>query len=93
MRGLCPGLASTDAALEYIMKAIEKAGYKPGEDVVLALDAAATEFHEKAFIIWPVKEKLDAGGMPIIGPRSATAFQSLQLKTAWTKMTGKAGAR
>ena len=33
--GFAPALASTDAALEYIMKAIEKAGYKPGEDVVL----------------------------------------------------------
>jgi enolase len=42
--GFAPNLASADDALSFIMKAIEKAGYKPGEDVALALDAAATEF-------------------------------------------------
>jgi enolase len=42
--GFAPNLASADAALAFIVKAIEAAGYKPGEDVVLALDAAATEF-------------------------------------------------
>ncbi len=41
--GFAPNLASTDEALGYVMKAIEKAGYKAGEDVVLALDVAATE--------------------------------------------------
>ena len=41
--GFAPNLASTDDALGYVMKAIEKAGYKAGEDVVLALDVAATE--------------------------------------------------
>ena len=46
------------------MKAIEKAGYKPGEDVVLALDAAATEFHEKGvYHLAGEGKKLDAGGM------------------------------
>ena len=42
--GFAPGLASADEALTFIMKAIEKAGYRPGEDVFLALDCAATEF-------------------------------------------------
>jgi enolase len=42
--GFAPNIASTDVALDYIMKAIEKAGYKPAEDVYLALDAASTEF-------------------------------------------------
>jgi enolase len=42
--GFAPNLASADAALSFIMKAIEKAGYTPGEDVALALDAASTEF-------------------------------------------------
>ncbi|MBW7836173.1 MAG: phosphopyruvate hydratase [Sphingomonadales bacterium] len=45
--GFAPNLASTDAALSFIMKAIEAAGYKPGEDVALALDAASTEFFKK----------------------------------------------
>ena len=43
--GFAPNIESADAALGFIMKAIETAGYKPGEEVVLALDAAATEFH------------------------------------------------
>jgi len=42
--GFAPNIASTDVALEYIMRSIEKAGYKAGEDVYLALDAASTEF-------------------------------------------------
>src|SRR5579862_6136894 len=42
--GFAPNLKSADEALAFIMKAIEKAGYKPGEDVYLALDPASTEF-------------------------------------------------
>jgi enolase len=42
--GFAPNLRSTDEALGFIMRAIEKAGYKPGDDVMLALDCAATEF-------------------------------------------------
>ncbi len=42
--GFAPNLASTDDALGFIMKAIETAGYRPGEDVMLALDSASTEF-------------------------------------------------
>jgi enolase len=42
--GFAPNIGSTDEAIGYIMKSIEKAGYRPGEDVALALDAASTEF-------------------------------------------------
>jgi enolase len=42
--GFAPNLASSRAALDFIMKAVEKAGYKPGDEVMLALDAASTEF-------------------------------------------------
>ncbi|MGE4220738.1 MAG: phosphopyruvate hydratase, partial [Alphaproteobacteria bacterium] len=42
--GFAPNLASSDQALDFIMAAIEAAGYAPGIDVVIALDAAATEF-------------------------------------------------
>ncbi len=45
--GFAPNLKSTDDALGFIMKSIEAAGYQPGEDVVLALDAASTEFFKK----------------------------------------------
>jgi enolase len=42
--GFAPNLSSTRDALDFILKAIEKAGYKPGEDIYLALDCAATEY-------------------------------------------------
>ncbi len=42
--GFAPNLASTDDALGFIMKSIEAAGYKPAEDVFLALDCASTEY-------------------------------------------------
>ena len=42
--GFAPNLASTTDALDFIMASIEKAGYRPGDDVMLALDCAATEF-------------------------------------------------
>lgn len=45
--GFAPAVASTDDALGYIMRAIEKAGYKTGDDIVLALDAASTEFYNE----------------------------------------------
>ncbi len=42
--GFAPNLASTEEAIGFVMKAIEQAGYRPGEDVYLALDCAATEY-------------------------------------------------
>ena len=42
--GFAPELGSTREALDFILKSIEKAGYKPGEDIYLALDCAATEY-------------------------------------------------
>jgi enolase len=42
--GFAPNLKDADAALGFVVKSVEKAGYKPGADVVLALDAASTEF-------------------------------------------------
>ena len=45
--GFAPNLASADEALKFIMGAIKKAGYKPGEDIMMALDAASTELYKK----------------------------------------------
>jgi enolase len=44
--GFAPNLSSARAALDFILRAIEKAGYTPGEDIFLALDCAATEYHK-----------------------------------------------
>jgi enolase len=45
--GFAPNLASNRAALDLILEAVEKAGFKPGKEIALAMDVAATEFHEK----------------------------------------------
>ena len=46
--GFAPNLSDDEDALKYIVKAIEKAGYKPGKDVFIAIDAAATEMYDEA---------------------------------------------
>jgi enolase len=45
--GFAPALQSNDEALDFIVQAIEQAGYRPGHDIVLALDAAASEFRDE----------------------------------------------
>lgn len=46
--GFAPNLKSNEEAIETVLKAIEKAGYKPGDDMVIAIDAAASEFYDEA---------------------------------------------
>src|ERR1700732_4220583 len=59
--GFAPNLASTDEALKFVMKAIEAAGYRPGEDVALALDAASTEFYKNGkYVLAGEGKTLDA---------------------------------
>ncbi|MGB1877525.1 MAG: phosphopyruvate hydratase, partial [Rhodospirillaceae bacterium] len=62
--GFAPNLESADAALGFVMKSIESAGYKPGDDVVLALDSASTEFFKDGvYDMAGEGKKLDATGM------------------------------
>ncbi|MBK5922101.1 phosphopyruvate hydratase [Rhodothalassium salexigens] len=62
--GFAPALTSTRAALDEIMAAIAGAGYKAGEDIVLALDAAATEFFKDGrYVLAGEGATLDAGQM------------------------------
>ena len=44
--GFAPNIASTREALDFVLKSVEKAGYKPGEDIYLALDCASTEYYK-----------------------------------------------
>ena len=55
--GFAPNLPSNEAALELILQAIEKAGYRPGSQITLALDCAATEFYDKASQCYVEKKK------------------------------------
>lgn len=63
--GFAPDLASNDEAVEVVLEAIEKAGYKIGDDIVLAVDAAASEFYEDGEYVfkWSSGERRDAAGM------------------------------
>src|SRR6186997_1011822 len=62
--GFAPNLASADAALGMIMQAIEAAGYHAGDDVVLALDPAASEFYrDGAYRLAGEGKTLDAAGL------------------------------
>jgi enolase len=49
--GFAPNLSSTRSALDFILKSIEKAGYRPGEDIYLALDCAATEYFKNGHYV------------------------------------------
>lgn len=69
--GYAPALSSDEMALEYIIRAIEIAGYRPGADFQLALDAAATEMYEAAkangqegkYLFWKSGKVYEAGEM------------------------------
>jgi enolase len=63
--GFAPDLASNEEAIELVLRAIEEAGYRPGEDIVITLDAAATEFFQDGEYVfhWSGGERRDAVGM------------------------------
>ena len=62
--GFAPNLSSTDDAIGFIMKGIEAAGYTPGDDIALALDAASTEFYKDGkYELAGEGKSLDAAGM------------------------------
>jgi len=61
--GFAPNLKSNDEGAEFVLRAIENAGYKPGDDVLLAFDAAASEFYDKKSGIY----KFDTTGDELTG--------------------------
>ena len=62
--GFAPDLPSNEAAIEVILEAIEKAGFRPGDDIALGLDVASSEFYSGGrYELASEKRNLDAGGM------------------------------
>jgi enolase len=62
--GFAPNLKTADEACAFIMRAAEKAGYRPGSDIVLALDVAATEFYsDNVYAMAGEGRRLDSGAM------------------------------
>ena len=55
--GFAPNLKSAEAALDFVLASIEKAGYKPGEEVAIALDCAATEFFKDGTYVYEGEKK------------------------------------
>ncbi|MDX3809464.1 phosphopyruvate hydratase [Bosea thiooxidans] len=55
--GFAPNIKSAEAALDFVMQAIETAGYRPGEDIALALDCAATEFFKEGSYVYEGERK------------------------------------
>jgi enolase len=100
--GFAPNLKSAEEALAFIMRSIEGAGYKPGEDVVLALDCAATEFYKGGkYQLEGEGKSLDSGGMtkylanlvarfPIVSIEDGMSEDDWQ---GWKAMTDALGAK
>jgi enolase len=100
--GFAPNLKSAEEALSFIMKAIETAGYKPGDDVMLALDCASTEFFKDGkYNLAGEGQSLDAAGMvkyladlvqryPIISVEDGMAEDDWE---GWKALTEAIGAR
>jgi enolase len=100
--GFAPNLKSAEEALSFIMRSIEGAGYKPGEDVVLALDCAATEFYKGGkYQLEGEGKSLDSAGMvkylaslvarfPIVSIEDGMAEDDWQ---GWKALTEALGAK
>ena len=100
--GFAPNLKSAEEALTFIMKAIEGAGYKPGGDVVLALDCAATEFYKGGrYAMEGESKSLDSAGMakylaglvgrfPIVSIEDGMAEDDWQ---GWKALTDAVGSK
>ncbi len=100
--GFAPNLPSAEAALDFCMKAIEAAGFKPGVDIALALDPAASEFFEDGKYVYKgegktrsVEEQVDYlvklfDAYPIVSIEDGMAEQDW---AGWKLLTEKIGSR
>jgi enolase len=75
--GFAPNLKSNEEAIQYVLKAIEQAGYRPGEDIYIAMDAASTEFYD------------EASGMYIFKKSSGDQLTSSQMVAFWKDWCSK----
>ena len=99
--GFAPGLKSASEALDFIVKSVEKAGYKPGEDIYLGLDCASTEFFKDGkYVLEGEGRTLESGAMaeylaelaakyPIISIEDGMAEDDWDGWKTLTDLTGK----
>jgi enolase len=74
--GFAPNLSSNEEAIEVVLKAIEKAGYKPGSDIFIALDPAASEFYDTKAKVYHLKKS---------SGKKLKPAQMAEYWTAWAK--------
>ena len=103
--GFAPDLGSSQEVLEIMMEAVEKAGYRPGEDVVFAIDAAASELYveDKEAYYFPGESKMSGKEIYRTSDEMIEYYQDLIEKfpiqsieedwDGWKKMTQKLGER
>ena len=98
--GFAPNLASNRAALDLILEAVEKAGFKPGKEIALAMDVAATEFHEKGKYNFEGKQ-LTSDEMIAYYTDLVSSYPLVSIEDpldeddwdGWKKMTAQLGAK
>ena len=100
--GFAPELNSTKEALDILMLAIEKAGYEPGEDILLALDAASSEFYDKEKKVYKFEgEELKSDDMIILYEELVSAYPIISIEDGlaendyegWKKLTEVLGKK
>lgn len=100
--GFAPDLPNNEAALEIIMEAIDQAGYKAGEEVLLALDCAASEFFEEgAYVLAGDGKKYDSAGFCDYLGQLASAYPIASIEDGmdendwdgWALLTKKLGKK
>src|SRR5690606_38430149 len=103
--GFAPDMASNAEALETLTRAIEAAGYRPGEQISLALDVAASEFYDKSKKIYRLAgeggRELDAAGMADLYAELAAKYPLISIEDGldenvwdgWKLLTEKLGAK
>ena len=92
--GFAPNLPSAEAALDFVMQAVSKAGFKPGDDVLLALDCASTEFFKNGAYVYEGEGKTrshPAAGR-VSRRSSCRTIRSPRSRTAWPRTISTAGS-
>jgi len=97
--GFAPNLGANSEALDFLLRAIEKAGYRPGEQVALALDVAASELYENGRYTLEGKKGLDTDGMIAFLADLAGRYPIVSIEDGlaegdwdgWKKLTAKLG--
>ena len=100
--GFAPRLASNEEAIQYVVRAIEEAGYKPGKDLFVALDCAASEFFDKKAGKYTFDKKQVTGDELVgIYEKLASTYPLLSIEDGcseddwdtWKKLTDRLGSK